>query len=564
MIVVGKGGQLLSRLRGCSKQKLALFCVIVFLVGLFGFHFLNLGGGAEGEIVTDVVSVGSIQSTVNGYGVASARESATVNPPESSKVLSLLVKEGDHVTAGTLLYTLDPTQAQKAVQEAQKEVTTASETLQEAQKRLAETADALQKLLDSRAYLTVCAPFDGKLIEVSSLTPGSSITNGQKIAVIASFGRLKMSLYYSYAYENDIYIGQSVQISIPSIMGSIEGKVSELYKNVEYIGAEGGKCFEVVITMKNPGALTAGMDAAAVLNNANGEPIYPYQSSKLDYAQTQEVTAKVDGPLTDNYMRQFAVVREGQALITLGPDELEKQIEEKRTAVTSAQEALETAQASFSAAQEKLEKAQKHEADMEVKAPIDGTILSCTLVEGADAESGQSSIVIADTSVMRIEIQVDERNVGNISAGMECTVTQAGVGGERATYEGTVETVSLTGKSENGVSFFPAVVTVENSGGTMMSGMSVEYLLILAQSDECMVVPSQAIQYTEQGNCLFVKADRRPENAVDLGESADIPSGFYAVPVETGLANSSQTEIKSGVEKGMEIFLQRATELGIG
>ena len=48
---------------------------------------------------------------------------------------------------------------------------------------------------------------------------------------------------------------------------------------------------------------------------------------------------------------------------------------------------------------------------------------------------------------MRIEIQVDERNVGKVRSGMTCTVTQSGTAGEETVLEGTVESVSLTGKS---------------------------------------------------------------------------------------------------------------------
>ena len=199
---------------------------------------------------------------------------------------------------------------------------------------------------------------------------------------------------------------------------------------------------------------------------------------------------------------------------------------------------------------------------MTVKAPISGTVLTCLLEQGEKADPGQLGILLADTSEMRIEIQVDERNVGKVRSGMACTVTQSGTAGEETVLEGTVESVSLTGKSENGVSFFPAVVKVENGEGAMMSGMSVEYELVLAQSEDCLVVPAQAVQDTEQGSCLFVRADRRPDNAIDLGEGVEIPKGFYAVPVETGLSNSAQAEIKSGVEEGMEVFTQKLVESG--
>lgn len=34
------------------------------------------------------------------------------------------------------------------------------------------------------------------------------------------------------------------------------------------------------------------------------------------------------------------------------------------------------------------------------------------------------------------------------------------------------------------------------------------------------------------------------------------------MPVETGLSNSAQVEIKSGVEEGMEVFTQKLVESG--
>ena len=96
----------------------------------------------------------------------------------------------------------------------------------------------------------------------------------------------------------------------------------------------------------------------------------------------------------------------------------------------------------------------------------------------------------------------------------------------------------------------------------MMSGMSIEYELVLAESRDSLLVPAQAVQYTEQGNCLFVRSDRRPDNAIDLDEATEIPPGFYAVPVETGLSNNAQVEIKSGVEEGTEVFTQKLVESG--
>ena len=552
---------------------LALAAALLAAGGFGAVRLLGGGGGGE-QIVTDLVTRDTIQSTVKGSGAASARESVSLNPPVSATVLALHVKEGDRVEKGTVLYELDPAEAQKATEEAKKSlteaekgVTAAAERLQAAQKQLSETEEEYQKLLASKADLTVTAPFDGKLVEAASLLPDAEITAGQKIATLVSSNRLKLSLYYSYAYLDQLRVGQEAAVSIPAVMASVPGKISEINK-VEFVTPEGSKCFEVVVALDNPGTLTEGMAASAGLT-VGGQAVYPYQNGKLAYQETREVTAKVPGPLKTSFLHNHAPVKKGQAILVLGPDELDKQLEEKRESVTSAREsvdsartAVESAQETLASARDKVKKALEHEADMAVKAPITGTVLTCLLEQGEKADAGQLGILLADTSVMRIDIQVDERNVSRVKTGMTCTITQTGLGGEENTFEGTVESVSLTGKSENGVSFFPAVVKVDNGDGAMLNGMSIEYELVLAQSEDCLVVPAQAVQYTEQGSCLFVKADRRPDNAVDLGDGVEIPRGFYAVPVETGLSNSAQVEIKSGVEEGMEVFTQKLVESG--
>lgn len=561
--------------KGLPRRILPLaLAAAVLAAGGFGAVRLLGGGGGGEQIVTDLVTRDTIQSTVKGSGAASARESVSLNPPVSATVLALHVKEGDRVEKGTVLYELDPAEAQKATEEAKKSlteaekgVTAAAERLQAAQKQLSETEEEYQKLLASKADLTVTAPFDGKLVEAASLLPDAEITAGQKIATLVSSNRLKLSLYYSYAYLDQLRVGQEAAVSIPAVMASVPGKISEINK-VEFVTPEGSKCFEVVVALDNPGTLTEGMAASAGLT-VGGQAVYPYQNGKLAYQETREVTAKVPGPLKTSFLHNHAPVKKGQAILVLGPDELDKQLEEKRESVTSAREsvdsartAVESAQETLTSARDKVKKALEQEADMAVKAPITGTVLTCLLEQGEKADSGQLGILLADTSVMRIDIQVDERNVSRVKTGMTCTITQTGLGGEENTFEGTVESVSLTGKSENGVSFFPAVVKVDNGDGAMLNGMSIEYELVLAQSEDCLVVPAQAVQYTEQGSCLFVKADRRPDNAVDLGDGVEIPRGFYAVPVETGLSNSAQVEIKSGVEEGMEVFTQKLVESG--
>lgn len=77
--------------------------------------------------------------------------------------------------------------------------------------------------------------------------------------------------------------------------------------------------------------------------------------------------------------------------------------------------------------------------------------------------------------------------------------------------------------------------------------------LIEVDGEEGVLVPLSALKSTDEGTCVFVRADTRPDNAVDLEEGV-VPDGFYAVPVEVGATNSQYARIVAGVEADTEVF----------
>ena len=492
----------------------AVAAVAVVLLRSFLF------GKEEKKILTDTVQINSIQSKVEGSGVTAAQNSATITLTTGGNVQEVYVKEGDQVTQGQPLYVIDSTEAQKAVQEAQK----GYDNLQK----------QLKGLYDSINDLTVTAPFSGKLLDVAQITPGQSVASGTKIATLVDDSTMKLSLYFSYAYEKQISVGQTARISIPSTMSSLAGTVSKINK-VSYISPEGAVFFEVVFEIKNPNNLTADMEATAVLT-AGGEEIYPYNGGKLQYARTQDIVTKVGGEAVSVDLINYNKVSAGKVLLKMSGEDNDEQIASLETQLQTAAE--------------NLKKAQDNLKNFNAVAPISGTVLSCGLVAGEPVESGKVAVLIADTTSMKVDIQVDEMNISYVKPGMEVTITQF-----ENTYIGTVESVSLTATAENGVARFPAVVKVDNSDGQLLSGMYVQYSLIASQSDNCLTVPIACVKSVadSEGNpisVVYVQSAQRPENAVDMPDGAEVPAGFYAVPVETGLNDTMNVEIRSGLQEG--------------
>ena len=594
--------------RGKTIAGILIVAAIAIALVVLVWYFVFREDGSKGEVMTDFVTRGSIQSMVEGSGTTKAKDSATVTPG-SGTILELFVQEGDQVTAGQQLYRMDDTTARDAVTEAQKSVDNCNKEL--------------QAVYDKIAELSITAPHAGTLREVADLKVGDTVKEGDTIATLVNDTKLRLSLYYSYAYEGDIKVGQTAQISIPAIMAPVTGKVEQINK-VRFVSPEGATHFEVVLVLDNPGTLAEGMDASAGLTAADGTPIYPYQNGKLEYYESTKITAKATGPVERVSLLDYGDVKAGQLLVQLGAKDTDEEIASKENALK--------------AAQEKLEEATKELEKYNAVAPIDGTVLQCSLTEGQEVSSGQG-ITIADTSQMIIEIQVDERNARYIKAGMMVDINQYGT-----PYVSIVESVSMTASGENGVASIPAVVTVDNYDGSMIPGTYAEYSFVASESEDCLTVPVQAVKYVSFANVqlpetldadpsagmddgmmddgmmddgmvddgmvdggvealpqsysggafadplgmfavpmpdggvivdggsmggssggasddstgviVWVKSKEAPANAIlEPDPTWDCPEGFWAVPVEVGLSDNSKVEITRGLAEGQEVFI---------
>lgn len=517
--------------------------VIVAVVAFLLWKFLFANSVKQGELLTDFAQISSIQSKVEGSGNARAKDSAAITLSAGGTVQEVYVSEGETVTAGQPLYTIDSSTAQEAVN-----------TAQEALDNLVKDMNDLYEALND---LTITAPFSGKLMDVGTFEPGLDASAGAKVCTLVNDKILKLSLYYSYAYENDIYVGQSVQVSIPSVMGFRTGTVEKVNK-VDFISPEGGTFFEVVITMDNPGTLTEGMSATASMTAADGSEIYPYENAALEYYEKREITVKAGGPILSSNLLNYANVTAGQTLLALGADDQESLIRAK--------------QKEIDAAQEKVDEAQKALENFNAVAPIDGVVMSCTITPGQEVKNGDTVITISNTTAMVVEITVDDRNIGFVAPGM--TVDLSDYNGN--VYMGTVTNINMTPSSDgmsSGMTNYPVTLSVDNMSGTLLSGQWLQYSFVASQSDDCVVVPIQSVKSTsdDEGNeisVVFLRTDTRPENAVTMPEQpADQPKtypteaeGFYAVPVTTGLSDTYNVEIVEGLSEGAEVFTNYLTD----
>ena len=531
----GKGRQKLV------KRLIALgVAVVIFGGGGFAlYRFLNSGSDEVGEIFPAVAQIGTIQSKVSGRGTAQAKESAAITLTQSGTVQEVYVTGGQTVMAGDPLYKIHSQAAEDAVSDARK--------------RVEDLYKDMADLQEDAANLTVRAPFAGKLQEVQEFEPDQDVGKGTPVATLVNDRKLKLSLYFSYAYENDIQVGQSVQVSIPAVMQPFTGTVEKINR-VSFISPEGAVHFEAVIVFDNPGTLTEKMDASAVLTAADGSSIYPYKNGQTEFYETRSIVTKAAGPVTgQGNLLNYANVEAGEALLYLGSSTIDSDIRAKQEEIDEAQK--------------KLDEAVKALEDFNAVAPIDGTVTSCAISEGQEVKSGDTVVMISNNVTMLVTITVDDRNISFIKPGSYVDLDWNG-----STYQGLVTSIDMANtQSGQGMTNYPVTLTVDNYDGSLMDGAYLQYSFVTSESDNCVLVPTACVQYFseketgERLSVVFVQMDEAPEDMPDLdypvieqGAKRTFPTqdeGYYPVVVETGIADTQNVEIKSGVNEGDTVFL---------
>lgn len=513
-----------------KRKKTVRRIIAAVLVLAVGFTLLKKFGKKEGEaeIGTAIVDYGSITSMVSGSGMVKAKKSESITLATAGTVGDVFVTEGQKVAAGDPLFTYDSPDAEKKVREAKTNIEGYQKQLNAAYKDIAK--------------LNLTAPYAGKLLETVKLTVGDEV-GAQKVATLVDDTQMRLTQYYSYAYQSKLYAGQTVQVSVPALMSSIDGRVEKVHM-VKRVTSEGSELFSVEIVVPNAGVLAKDMAASATVV-VNGETVYPYEAGKLDYYRTSELSIPAGTVVATNLI-DYLSVSAGEPLVQVNGENTENTIFDLEQ--------------SLQKAQKELEEAEKNAAYANAVAPIDGMVIGLSITPGQEITASATALTISDTNTVTISATVDERNVSYLKVGMGVDLNQWG----NPSF-GTISSVSLSSSVNNGVATYPFTIEADNADGTLQINSNINYNLTASQSDNCLVLPIQAVRTVglEDGTSatvVYLKADSMPDNAIELPYSDEtIPEGFYPVQVEIGIQDNNNVEIKSGVEQGDEVFTQYMT-----
>jgi HlyD family secretion protein len=505
-----------------TVKKLILLILIaaVLLGGGYGIYKLFFYVEPE-QIVTGETKKDSIETTISGTATTQPTTFQTLTVPIAGTVKEVYVSQGDKVAVGDVLYSIDTTSLDV-------DVASLESTIEDYQTQL----KAYQEDISN---LTISAPFSGKLTDVTTAYVGDDINTGITVATLIDDSTMKLSLYFSDTYWGKITKGMTADVSIPTYMSTLTGTVTSV-DDVDYVTSEGAQCFKVTISLDNPGSLTSGLDATATITNS-GMTMSPSDSGKLEYTQSKSITTAVKGTIAKLNMKDSQRVSSGDVLMVISNSDYADQSANLEKKIQSSDL--------------NLQDLEDEVADCTPTATVAGTVIFISIEAGKDVKSGTSAMAIYNTDTMKIVADIGENDNDYITEGMSVAITKSG--SSTKSFTGTVTKKSLEASASNGVASFETTITIQ-SDGELSPGIYVTYTITAAQASNVVLAPIAAIQETTKGTCLFIKSDTKPDNAVDLGENVEIPDGYYAVVVETGLTSNDYVEITSGVSEGVTVF----------
>src|SRR5690242_7327804 len=137
--------------------------------------------------------------------------------------------------------------------------------------------------------------------------------------------------------------------------------------------------------------------------------------------------------------------------------------------------------------------------DATVRAPVDGTVLTKSvslgqLVTSATGTFGRDTSIVTMANLLRVRmrVNVDEADMANVRPGEPATIRVDAV--PSRSFDGVVEKVEPSAVVNQGVTFFPVLVTIDNHERLLMPGMNGEVTIVASRKPNVLAVPVDAIR----------------------------------------------------------------------
>ena len=518
----GAASKLLSKLpgRGDKKpgkkrrwKKFAVAGVALVVAAGVGWQMLSPGQSSAASATsytTAEVTRMDVSSSITGSGTLEAADSYSVTTLIEGSILTADFEEGDEVEEGTILYTIDSSDA--------------SNSLEQAEISLNQAQRSYNNQLESQEDLIITSPVSGQVYSID-VEVGDEVAAGETVATIRDSQTMSLEVSFPADAAASFYVGQSATVTLDSTFETLTGTISEI-SGTDTVLTGNVIVRTVTIDVSNPGGLSTEQTASAAVGTATSTA-----SGTFTYKEEETVTAQVSGEVSSIRVFEGDQVSSGQTLIVLTSDDLDDSLQ-------SASESLRNAEISLENQYENLD-------DYTITSPIKGTIVDKNYNAGETTEANQVLCTIYDLSYLTMTLSVDELDIASIEVDQSVSIVADAV--EDTTYTGTVTKVSVAGTSSGSATTYPVTIRIDETDG-LLPGMSVDATIELASAEDVLAIPSAALN---RGDTVLVTADSpSAANGTLVESTAEDGEDYYSVEVTTGVSGDDYIEIVSGLQEG--------------
>ncbi len=451
-------------------KKTVIVAVIVIVGGFWYYHSTHIATATTYTVKP--ATIGTVATTVSGTGQVSSSQELAIDPQVSGTVLTVNVKNGDTVTKGQVLATLDSTNAYYSLENTKislEKLQTSNPISLTGDQNTLTNAQTSQTQAYQSAFNTLSSAYNDMNTVVTGLN----------------------NLFYgknTSSYFTDTAVGSygSTATGYKQTAGLSVDKVTNEYNafQQEYLATNLASTTGISATLSQE--LTIAQDLATAVKNT---------SLALNYVINQTPSTSRTNTMTTDQNNVASW------LSTANQDN--SSLASAQTSIQSSAQSIIQAQSNFTAdqgtnnplalqsAELALQEAQTTYNDYTITAPFDGVIGNVTLQPG-DSAGPSTPIGTIVTKQYQSTIVLNEVNVAKVSVGNPVNITFNALPNVTAT--GTVTDVDVVGTVSQGVVSYNVVVSFGNDNPSIKAGMSINANIITAEANSVLVVPNSAVK----------------------------------------------------------------------
>lgn len=427
----------------------------------------------------------------------------------------------------------------------------------------------------------------GKLVVLNAKV-GDRVTQGQ---VLAQLETDSLQLSVTQAQANlaiaQVKLNQtlgSADSSVYSTLATAEQNLSQATQNLATARQNADPAnLNNKVNIAKQNLTQAGKDlAAAQLAQDAGQ----IQGAQGKLAQAQQDLTAAESALNGGAAQALAAAEAQYNAAQAKLKEAQEQVNQYKQGKPSAD--ILSAQASVAQAQSSLATAQTNLDNAIIKAPADGVITSVRVENNQNVDKTTIMTLAADSGNFQVDAVIDQADIAQIKSGQKADITLDTA--PNVHISGAVTSVDLQGTSTQNVTTYKAEIQLDQTSDLLRAGMNVNVGIVLAEAKNVLTIPSEAVRRMGERTMVLVPgAAPTGTNAGSTGGNSNrgsgqtsgtqtqqnnpaaqsrsgagagavaaaIPSGIDAhlVPVEIGLDDGTNAEVKTGLTDGQEIII---------